>query len=233
MRLLAAVLLILVLIAAMIYGTRPVDASHGDDWTWATLNDPFTLTVVDATDWDLGALSLWEASGVVRFNVVDGSGVDRQACPFGAPGQVVVCSADYGPTAWLGATSRQASTFNGETHMKYARVRLNDFYGGPAPEPTPRPSATPRPDPTPKTCKGKGNPHCLKSDGSVQGLVCHEIGHALGLNHQNDNTSCMQSPGGGNRPNAHDLDTLRLIYAGLDTEWCATVPAWTQIPCLP
>ena len=51
--------------------------------------------------------------------------------------------------------------------------------------------------------------------GQRQNVLCHEVGHALGLDHQNDLTSCMYpTTAGAPTPNAHDYEELELIYGG-------------------
>lgn len=66
-------------------------------------------------------------------------------------------------------------------------------------------------------------------------VMCQEIGHALGLNHQDTNfnnanlDTCMDytsSPESNQHPNTHDYDELGLIYEHLDaTSTVASVPA--------
>lgn len=57
-------------------------------------------------------------------------------------------------------------------------------------------------------------------------VMCQEVGHTLGLTHQDENFSnpnlgtCMDytsSPGTNQHPNQHDYEQLELIYAHLDT----------------
>jgi hypothetical protein len=57
-------------------------------------------------------------------------------------------------------------------------------------------------------------------------VMCQEVGHTLGLNHQDEDFtnanlgSCMDytnSPGTNQHPNAHDYQQLASIYAHLDT----------------
>jgi len=57
-------------------------------------------------------------------------------------------------------------------------------------------------------------------------VMCQEIGHLFGLNHQDESTTnanlgtCMDytsNPGANQHPNQHDYDMLETIYAHLDT----------------
>lgn len=57
----------------------------------------------------------------------------------------------------------------------------------------------------------------VQFDLSMQWVVCHELGHALGLGHQtnyNPPQSCLSNSFAGDHPNAHDYETLLLMYGG-------------------
>ena len=66
-------------------------------------------------------------------------------------------------------------------------------------------------------------------------VMCQEVGHTLGLDHQDENFSnsnmgtCMdytRSPESNQHPNAHDYEELEIIYAHLDTS--STLQSSTQ-----
>jgi hypothetical protein len=45
-----------------------------------------------------------------------------------------------------------------------------------------------------------------------QHAICQELGHALGLDHQDASDSCMGTNWGALYPNAHDFEELEIIY---------------------
>jgi hypothetical protein len=47
-----------------------------------------------------------------------------------------------------------------------------------------------------------------------QMAVCHEVGHVLGLSHQEPGTASCMADGGGHRfPDAHDLETVLVNHS--------------------
>ncbi len=66
---------------------------------------------------------------------------------------ITLSHADYGASGWLGNTSDPVSSGLPYQHLIAANVRVNEFYLG------------------------------TKDDPCVQGIACHEMGHALGLDH--------------------------------------------------
>jgi hypothetical protein len=180
-------------------------ASHADhSWKtyhWARTTPAFTLQLINSTtpDWDLyvgQAVSDWSSSGVLAFDEVEGSTSkkDRRQCN-GGDGTVRICNLAYGYTGWLGIAGISIDT-NG--HITTGYTKLNDSYYGPG--------------------SYYDNPNWRQS------VTCQELGHNVGLGHQDENFSneslfsCMdyQDPPY-EYPNAHDYDQLKTIYGHTDS----------------
>lgn len=48
--------------------------------------------------------------------------------------------------------------------------------------------------------------------GQKRWAACHELGHAIGLAHQNASDSCMTTGNVANYPNGHDFDKIKGLY---------------------
>ena len=120
-------------------------------------------------------------------------------------GRVEVCSAAYGNNGWLGLAS---ISITGGAHITQGTVKVNDTYFNTASYNTP----------------------------AWRNLVmCQEVGHTLGLDHQDETFAnpnlgtCMDytnSPDSNQHPNAHDYAQLESIYAHLD----ATTTVGAAVP---
>jgi len=113
---------------------------------------------------------------------------------------VEVCSANYGNTGWLGVAQIWIS---GGVHITQGTVKNNDFYFG---------SST----------------YQYNNTAEQQHVICQEVGHTLGLDHQSTDGSpqntCMDyyhntsaSDTQSTHPNTHDYDELGIIYGHLDS----------------
>lgn len=210
-RRIALVLGTALLTLALLLRAAPASGEHSlNGYHWAGNGLPVTINYVDALtpDWqpDLRAsLGDWNQSDVVQTRIVPGS-VDPVSCPLGA--SVPVCNAPYGGTGWLGQAGYIADA-NG--HIQAGNVKLNDSYFGP------------------------GSPYNTAEE--RRHVVCQEVAHIFGLGHQSTDgssqNSCMDyysnvTPGDtlSTRPNAHDYEQLRLIYAHLGT----VPPTSTPVP---
>lgn len=166
---------------------------------WARTADPFTVRLGDdvSATWD-ASLRL-AASDWSVSSVLDTTVVGGLSAPSTCKpvaGRVEVCNAKYGRNGWLGIA--QVWVTGGE-HITQGTVKLNDTYFTMAQYNTP----------------------------AWRSLVtCQEVGHTLGLGHQDENSNnanlntCMDytnSPASNQHPNAHDYELLASIYAHLDT----------------
>jgi len=115
-------------------------------------------------------------------------------------GTTQVCNAKYGNNGWLGLAS---INITGGTHITQGSAKMNDTYFN--------------------TAK-------YNNTNEKQHVVCQEIAHTFGLDHQSTDgssqNSCMDyfSNTGANagstlstKPNSHDFDELNTIYAHLDS----------------
>lgn len=115
-------------------------------------------------------------------------------------GTTQVCNGKYGRNGWLGLAS---INIIGGTHITQGSAKMNDTYFD---------------------TSTYNNPN------ERQHVICQEIAHTFGLDHQSEDgssqNSCMDyfSNTGANagstlstRPNKHDFDELNIIYAHLDS----------------
>ena len=115
-------------------------------------------------------------------------------------GTTQVCNGTYGSTGWLGLASINLS---GGTHITQGSAKMNDTYF---------------------------NTATYNNPNERLHVVCQEVAHTFGLDHQSTNgssqNSCMDyfSNTGANatstlstKPNAHDFDQLNLTYGHLDS----------------
>ncbi len=133
-------------------------------------------------------------------------------------GTTQVCNGTYGNNGWLGLAS---INITGGTHITQGSAKMNDTYF---------------------------NTSTYNNPNERKHVVCQEVAHTFGLDHQSTDgssqNSCMDyfSNTGANatstlstKPNQHDFDELNLIYAHLDSTTtvamiAAQVAAFSQGP---
>ncbi len=180
--------------------TAVTSANHSwNGYHWARTANPFTVKLGDnvSSPWD-GILNT-TISDWSQSTVLDLTKVAGQAKPRNCrptSGRVEVCNATYGNTGWLGVAQ---IWITGGTHITQGTVKLNDTYFN-----TPTYNTT-----------------------AWRNLVsCQEVGHTLGLDHQDTNFdnpnlgTCMDytnDPSTNQHPNKHDYDELVTIYSHLDS----------------
>lgn len=201
---LTALPLALVLLAA------PAQANNSwANWHWARAANPVTLPVLNSTtdartplggqNWPLllsRAASDWSASSVLDLAVQPQTAVDvvtQQTCPF-ALNAIRVCNVFNPDVTWLGLATVLPADTSGSGHVLAATAQMNDTW-----------FSTP-----------------LYSQVNAQQVMCQEVGHTFGLDHQDDTgadlNTCMDYATALDNPspNAHDYQQLSTIYAHLD-----------------
>lgn len=192
--------LIALLFAAVLPAGASADHSWGD-YHWARTTSSFDLTVINSTtsDWDpyvSQAISDWSKSN--NLNMVEDPNGDTSSNTrrrCSAPdGMVLICNLDYGNTGWLGIAG---ISLDGQGHIITGYTKLNDTYFS---------------DPYYDSFSWK------------QSVTCQELGHDLGLGHQDEDFdneplfSCMdyQDPPY-EYPDNHDMEQLGTIYGHQDS----------------
>jgi hypothetical protein len=191
--------------------------SYGKVLHWERTSNPFTLKLGDnvSSDWDdnlIQTSSDWtketgSAADVLDTQVVPGSTNGTDCTP--TEGRVEVCNAAYGENGWLGLAQVWVPDWR-SGHISQGTTKINDSYFSQAPYNT-----------TPAW---------------KQLVMCQEVGHTFGLDHQNEKFNnanlgtCMDytnDPDGGpdgasqtdpsnEHPNQHDYNQLATIYKHLD-----------------
>lgn len=168
---------------------------------WARSSNPLQLTVINSTTaaWDpyvAVAIGDWNQSGVLNINEdQNGSTRSKDRRRCKAPtGQVRICNLAYGLNGWLGIAGISVDSGG---HILSGYTKLNDSYFSLS---------------------------YYNQDNWKQSVTCQELGHDVGLGHQDENfnntalKSCMdyQDPPW-ETPNSHDYAELDAIYAHTDS----------------
>ena len=185
-------------------------ASANHSWGgyhWARTANPFSLKLGDNVSGTWDSFLATTSSDWSQSTVLDTTivaGSTKSRICKPTTGRVEVCNTSYGNTGWLGVASISVT---GGTHITKGTVKVNDTYFD-----TPTYNST-----------------------AWRNLVmCQEVGHTLGLDHQDTNfnnanlNTCMDytnDPSTNQHPNAHDDDELGIIYAHLDSTTTVGVAA--------
>ena len=213
------------LLISLAFAAFPAFTYANHSWNgyhWARTSNPFTLQLGDnvgdgnsaslwagyltrASDHWSNSLSPW--AHVLDTIVVDGNNLTNlRKCP-PTSGRVEVCNYKYGTNGWLGV----AQIWLASGHIYQGTVKLNDSYFNN--------SRYPKYNSTPWRNL----------------VICQEVGHTFGLDHQDENFgntnigTCMDytnDPDGtlanpdqadNEYPNGHDYEELASIYSNLDS----------------
>jgi hypothetical protein len=191
-----------------------LSASHSwGGYHWARTANPFTLKVGDnvSAAWDSYLnTALSDWSGSNVLNLTKVAGTAKPRTCKPTAGRIEVCDAAYGFNGWLGIAQ---IWITGGEHITQAVTKLNNSYFNTATYDTPD---------------------------WRQMVICQEVGHDFGLDHQDENFnnenlgSCMDytsDPSTNTHPNWHDYEELETIYQHLDTT--TTVGASTLPSAMP
>lgn len=195
------VLAIFVLTGGLLFGSLGAGADHSwGGFHWSRASSPFSVTVVDSVTaaWDASfttAMADWSASSVLDLTSVAGSTTKASRKQ---------CTPSSGKIRVCNAAYGRngwlgvAEIWLSGNHIAHARTRLNDSYFNKSTYNTPAWRAY---------------------------VMCQEIGHDFGLDHQDETFgnanlgTCMDytnDPTSNQHPNIHDYEHLETIYAHLD-----------------
>jgi hypothetical protein len=188
-------------VAATVF-PRLLTADHAwRKYHWARSINPLNLSIGDNLSGNWGGHLNTAVSDWDESDVLALSTVNGRSNPSTCPptaGRVEACNASYGNTGWLGVAQIWTSA---GSHIVQATVKVNDYYFDQAFYNTPS---------------------------WRQMVMCQEIGHTVGLDHQDtdfdninlgtcmDYTSDPDGPPSNVSPNGHDYEELDIIYAHLD-----------------
>lgn len=190
---------VLALVALAAVPTLSLANHSWGGYHWARTSNPFTLKIGDnvSTTWDSYLnTTISDWASSSVINLTKVAGTVNPRTCKATAGMVQVCNSTYGSNGWLGIAG---ISITGGTHITQSYVKLNDTYFNTAQYNTP----------------------------AWRNLVsCQEVGHAFGLDHQDENfnnanlNTCMDytsNPDSNQHPNAHDYSMLESIYAHLDS----------------
>ena len=176
----------------------PVSATHAwGGYHWARTTSSFTVKLGDNVSGPWDSMLRTASSDWSQSTVLNTAVVAGSGSPKQCrpvSGRVQVCSADYGGQQWLGV----AQIWLSGGHIVQGTVKNNDHYFG-------------------------NSTYLYNNSAEMQHVICQEIGHTFGLDHQSENgdslNTCMDyyhntsaSDTKSTHPNAGDYDELLCIY---------------------
>lgn len=196
------------LVASAFASTAAANHSWGG-YHWARTSNPFTVKLGNNLNSTWSSSLNTTSSDWSQSTVLDTTpvaGQSRGRCK-ATLGRDEICNNTYGNTGWLGVA--QIWLASGSLHITQGTVKVNDTYF---------------------------NTATYNTSAWRNLVMCQEVGHTFGLDHQDENFNnanlgtCMDytnDPSTNQHPNKHDYDELITIYSHLDstTTVGATAPA--------
>jgi hypothetical protein len=182
-------------------------ASHSwNGYHWARTANPFTLKLgnnLTTSEWRSRlsqTSSDWSTSTVLDTSIVTGQARSKNCRP--TAGRDEICNGSYGNNGWLGVATIWLQS--GTKHIVQGTVKVNDYYLGP------------------------GATYTYNNSAEREHVMCQEVGHTLGLDHQSTSgaslNTCMDyyhntssADTKSTRPNSHDYGELVTIYTHRDS----------------
>ncbi len=197
----------LALLAALflsVAAVAPAAANHSwGNYHWARTSSPFTLKLGDnvTSAWDgyLGTASSDWSTSTVLDTTIATGAGAFKTKCPTSSGTVQVCNYTYGFRGWLGVAQIWV---DGQSHITQGTVKVNDSYF---------------------------NTSTYNTPAWRQMVMCQEVGHTFGLDHQDEDFynpnlgTCMDytndpdGPPSNVHPNQHDYDQLKTIYSHTDS----------------
>jgi hypothetical protein len=188
------------LAASAFASTAAANHSWGG-YHWARTSNPFTVKLGDnltTSAWKstLGTTSTDWSQSTVLDTTIVPGQSSQKRCR-ATGGQDEICNGTYGNNGWLGVA--QIWLASGTTHITQGTVKVNDTYFNSPP---------------------------YNTQAWRNLVMCQEVGHTFGLDHQDENFdnanlgTCMDytnDPSTNQHPNKHDYDELQIIYQHLDS----------------
>jgi hypothetical protein len=192
-------LVAVVLTGSVFVSTAAANHSWGG-YHWARTSNPFTVKLGNNLTGGWTSILNTSSSDWSQSTVLDTTIVGGQSAQRRCKptsGQDEICNNTYGNNGWLGVATIWLAS--GTLHITQGTVKLNDTYFN---------------TPTYNTTAWRNL------------VMCQEVGHTFGLDHQDENFNnanlgtCMDytnDPSTNQHPNKHDYDELVTIYTHLDS----------------
>ena len=191
-------LFVVVALASLLISATTAEANHSwEGFHWSRSANPVNLTVVDSVvgEWDtyLGpSVSDWSSSSVLNLTTEAGpDSLVDRTACLPIDRKIRVCNAKYADPTWLGLATVWLES--GE-HIRMATAQVNDTWF---------------------------DTDLYNDPVAKRHVLCQEIGHDFGLDHQYTQPSCMDDINGlfdpaFISPASHDYEQLEIDYAHLD-----------------